>query len=143
MVDPIVFDGRAPHLVFGELCGRLPKWGAGQMRVEGHLLACTPESIVVRLADAKDATIERFAEALQTQIDAGFAERPRLDLQSRPLGDPELEAETVVGYLTRLAKQARAAREVRARNHPAIAAAARILDAEVERVTVPADESHP
>lgn len=142
-VDPIVFDDRDAHVIFGELIGRLPKWEAGQLRVDGHLLHLGPDAIVVRLAEARDDAIERFTAALQTQIDAGVPELPALDIQSRPMGHPELEAETVAGYHERLAKAARKAREEQARNHPAIAAAVRILGAEVERVTVPADKTNP
>lgn len=142
-VDPIVFDERSTHVIFGELIGRLPKWEAGQLRVDGHLLHFAPDAIVVRLAEARDDAIERFTAALQAQIETAFAERPTLDIQSRPLGHPELDAETVAGHATRLLQAARKAREDRARNHPAIAAAARILGAEVERVTVPTDESNP
>ncbi|MGK0357776.1 MAG: DNA polymerase-3 subunit gamma/tau [Bradymonadia bacterium] len=142
-VDPIVFDERSTHVIFGELIGRLPKWEAGQLRVDGHLLHFAPDAIVVRLAEAREDAIERFTAALQSQIETAFAERPTLDIQSRPLGHPELDAETVAAHATRLLQAARKAREDRARNHPAIAAAARILGAEVERVTVPTDESNP
>ena len=142
-VDPVVFDDRDIHLIFGELIGRLPKWEAGQLRVDGHLLHFGPDAIVVRLAEAREDAIERFTAALQTQIDVAIAEQPTLDIQSRPLGHPELEAETVAGYGDRLVKAARKMREDNARNHPAIAAAVRILGAEVQRVTVPTEDASP
>lgn len=135
--DPISFGARPPQEVFAELIGRLDKWEAGQLRVEGHLLACTPERITVRLADARDETIERFKGPLEAMIRSSFVTPPALDIESCAGGHPDLEAETVAQYFERLAKAARAQRADAARNHPAVAVAARVLGAAVDQVVVP------